>query len=94
MKGLGMMICAASFNPYYRGRIYQKVDRALLIEGGYSHRRRGLCSVFCVGFCLRLRALLVDAARAWMEGIAFYCEEGGIWLADAVPVQYLNVMDA
>lgn len=38
--------------------------------------------------------LRVDAARAWMEGIAFYCEEGGIWLADAVPVQYLNVMDA
>lgn len=35
--------------------------------------------------------LLVDAGRAWSDGIAFYRGNDSTWLADAVPPQYLSV---
>lgn len=33
-------ICGAAFNPYYRSRIYRKVNRALLAEGGSVERAK------------------------------------------------------
>ena len=35
----------------------------------------------------------VDAARMSGDGLLFYRSENGVWLADAVPVQYLKTED-
>lgn len=34
--------------------------------------------------------LVIDAKRAWNEGIKFYFGNEKVWLADAVPSQYIN----
>jgi putative RNA 2'-phosphotransferase len=37
-------------------------------------------------------ALRVDAAGMHRDGIVFYCSENGVWLVDAVPARYLQVV--
>lgn len=37
--------------------------------------------------------LLVAAGRAHADGICFYPEAGGIWLADPIPAQYLSLRE-
>jgi len=36
--------------------------------------------------------LRVDACRMRAEGIVFYCSDNGVWLTDAVPPRYLDVV--
>lgn len=37
----------------------------------------------------KIKILTVKASQAYSEGVNFYKEEGGIWLADFVPIKYL-----
>ena len=38
----------------------------------------------------KLALLTVDAARMAADGHVFYCSDNGVWLTDAVPVDYLS----
>lgn len=42
----------------------------------------------------KLALLRVDAARMVANGHVFYCSDNGVWLTDAVPVAYLQRLDA
>ena len=41
----------------------------------------------------RLALLTVNASAMHQAGFTFYCSENGVWLVDAVPLQYLNLVD-
>lgn len=42
----------------------------------------------------KLALLRVDAAGMAANGHVFYCSDNGVWLTDAVPVAYLQTLDA
>ncbi|MCD2164927.1 RNA 2'-phosphotransferase [Comamonas koreensis] len=42
----------------------------------------------------KLALLRVDAAAMVADGHVFYCSDNGVWLTDAVPVAYLQRLDA
>ena len=37
--------------------------------------------------------LVIDAKRVWNEGIKFYLGNETVWLADAVPSQFIKVLE-
>lgn len=65
------------------GRQYVHLSADVPTARQVGSRRRGAVAV-----------LVVAAARAHADGVAFYDAGRGVWLADAVPAAYLTVADA
>lgn len=66
--------------PMGRQYVHLSPDRETAVQVGLRKARP--CAV-----------LLVDAARAWADGIAFYRGNDQVWLADLVPAGYLEAID-
>jgi putative RNA 2'-phosphotransferase len=67
--------------PMGRQYVHLSPDRATAVQVGLRKARP--CAV-----------LRVDAARAWADGVRFYRGNDQVWLADAVPADYLQELDA
>jgi putative RNA 2'-phosphotransferase len=67
--------------PMGRQYVHLSPDRETAVQVGLRKARP--CAV-----------LRVDAARAWVDGVAFYRGNDLVWLADMVPAAYLHLLDA
>lgn len=69
-------IMREGLNPMGRQYVHLSADPETAVKVG---RRHGKPILFTL-----------DAARMVSDGLLFYCSENGVWLTDAVPVQYLK----
>lgn len=74
-------ILAGGLRPMGRQYVHLSPDRDTAVQVGM--RKAQPCAV-----------LRVDAAGARERGVAFYRGNALVWLADAVPPEYLDVVDA